>query len=137
MTERPNIVISSRDLQRLEELLEDMPTNAFPGMAELEVELARARVVEPEEIPANIVTMNSKVRFAIDGSEDVLCKTLVYPKRLDGGDERISVLAPVGSALLGLPEGGEIEWPKPGGGTMRIRVVEVVDQPERAGEFHR
>lgn len=137
MTQRPNIVISSRDLDRLEKLLEDMPANAFSGMAELEAELVRARVIEPEEVPANIVTMNSTVRFSIDDSDEVLCKTLVYPKSLDEGGEKLSVMAPVGSALLGMPEGGVIEWPRPGGGTMKIRVLEVVEQPERAGEFHR
>ncbi len=137
MTQRPKIVISSRDLQRLEKLLEDMPANAFSGMAELEAELVRAQVVEPEEIPADIVTMNSTVRFSIDDSGDELSKTLVYPKSLDDSGEKISVMAPVGSALLGMPEGGQIEWPRPGGGSMRIKVHEVVEQPERSGEFHR
>lgn len=137
MTQRPNIVISSRDLQRLEKLLEDTPANAFSGKAELEAELARARVIEPKDIPADIVTMNSTVRFSIDDSEEALCKTLVYPKSLDDSGEKISVMAPVGSALLGMPNGGVIEWPRPGGGTMQIKVHEIVEQPERAGEFHR
>ncbi len=137
MTQRPKIVISSRDLERLENLLEDMPANAFSGMAELEAELVRAQVVEPDEIPGDIVTMNSTVRFSIDGSDDILTRTLVYPKSLDESGEKVSVMAPVGSALLGMPEGGEIEWPRPGGGTMQIKVHQVVEQPERAGEFHR
>jgi regulator of nucleoside diphosphate kinase len=137
MTRRPKIVISSRDLDRLEKLLESMPANAFSGMAELETELVRAEVVDPEEIPGNVVTMNSTVRFSIDDSSDILCKTLVYPKNLDESGKMISVMAPVGSALLGMKEGGRIEWPRPGGGTMRIKVLEVVDQPERAGELHR
>lgn len=137
MTQRPKIVISSRDLDRLEKLLEDAPANAFPGMAELEAELVRAQVIEPNEVPGNIVTMNSTVRFSIDDSAEVLTRTLVYPKALDESGRKISVMAPVGSALLGMPEGGEIEWPRPGGGSMQIKVHEVVEQPERAGEFHR
>ena len=137
MTQRPKIVISSRDLERLEKLLEDMPAHAFSGMAELEAELVRAEVVDPDEIPGDIVTMNSTVRFSIDERDDILSRTLVYPKSLDDSGERVSVMAPVGSALLGMPEGGEIEWPRPGGGTMRIKVHQVVEQPERAGEFHR
>ena len=137
MTQRPKIVISSRDLQRLEKLLEDMPANAFSGMAELEAELTRAQVVEPEQIPDNIVTMNSTVRFSIDDSNDILLRILVYPKSLDDSGDKISVMAPVGSALLGMPEGGEIEWPRPGGGSMRIKVHEIIEQPERSGEFHR
>ncbi len=137
MTQRPNIVITSRDLQRLEKLLEDMPANAFSGMAELEAELVRAQVIEPEKIPGNIVTMNSTVRFSIDDSDEALCKMLVYPQSLDESGKKISVMAPVGSALLGMPEGGVIEWPRPDGGTMKIRVDKVVEQPERSGEFHR
>ncbi|QOC21445.1 nucleoside diphosphate kinase regulator [Wenzhouxiangella sp. AB-CW3] len=137
MTRRPKIVISSRDLDRLEKLLDSMPANAFSGMPELEAELVRAEVVEPDEIPANIVTMNSTVRFSIDGGGDMMSKTLVYPKDLDDSGQMISVMAPVGSALLGMRQGGRIEWPRPGGGTMHIEVHEVVDQPERAGELHR
>jgi len=137
MTQRPKIVISSRDLDRLEKLLEDMPAHAFSGMAELEAELVRAEVVDPDEIPGDIVTMNSTVRFSIDEGDDILTRTLVYPSSLDESGEKVSVMAPVGSALLGMPEGGEIEWPRPGGGTMRIKVHQVVEQPERAGEFHR
>lgn len=62
---------------------------------------------------------------------------LVYLQDMDGSADRISVLAPVGSALLGLTAGEHIEWPRPGGGTLKVRLVEVLYQPERAGEFHR
>ena len=62
---------------------------------------------------------------------------LVYPKDSDGSPENISILAPVGSALLGLSQGDSIEWPKPGGGLMKVRVQEVTYQPERAGALHR
>ena len=63
--------------------------------------------------------------------------TLVYPKDVNGAADRISVLAPVGSALLGLSAGDELDWPRPGGEMMTVRVLDVVYQPERAGEFHR
>jgi regulator of nucleoside diphosphate kinase len=65
------------------------------------------------------------------------CLTLVYPKDVGGEHERISVLAPVGSALLGLSVGDEIEWPRPGGGRSIVRVTDVVYQPERSGDLHR
>ena len=55
----------------------------------------------------------------------------------DSGVGGLSILAPVGSALLGLAQGEEIDWPKPGGGTLRVRIQEVTYQPERAGEYHR
>lgn len=123
-------------MNRLDKLLEALPEAAFPGKAELEAELNRADVVEPQDVPPDVVTMNSTVRFALESGEDI-CMTLVYPKDMDGSADRISVLAPVGSALLGLSTGEHIEWPKPGGGVMKVRLVEVVYQPERAGEFHR
>lgn len=137
MSSRPNIIISSRDAARLDALLESLPTAAFPGRAELEKELSRARIVEPEEVPASIVTMNSTVKFRVESSSEVFSLDLVYPKDMDSSSSKISILAPVGSALLGLSQGDEIEWPEPGGGSLRVRVEEIVYQPERAGEYHR
>jgi regulator of nucleoside diphosphate kinase len=128
--------LTSQDLDRLEALLEALPATAFPGKAELLAELDRADVVEPQDVPPDVVTMNSKVRFTLTSGED-FCLTLVYPKDIDGSADRISVLAPVGSALLGLSAGDDIEWPRPGGGMMKVHIEEVVYQPERAGETHR
>lgn len=136
MDHRPKIILSSQDLDRLEALLDSLPATAFPGKTDLRAELDRAEVVEPQAMPPDVVTMNSAVRFALESGEE-FCLTLVYPKDMDGSADRISVLAPVGSALLGLSAGDYIEWPRPGGGLMRVRIVEVVYQPERAGEFHR
>ncbi len=137
MNIRPKIVVSSLDAERLEKLLDTLPKGAFPGKNELEGELARADVVEPKEIPPTVVTMNSTVRFRVASSAEEFSLTLVYPKDADGSSQKISILAPVGSALLGLSQGDEIEWPKPGGGVLRVHIDEVVYQPERAGEYHR
>lgn len=137
VSNKPNIIISNTDLERLETLLESIPAGRFPGMDELMSELCRAEVLSPQDMPPNVVTMNSTVRFRVDGSTDEFCLTLVYPRDLDGSNDKISVLAPVGSALIGLSEGAEIEWPKPGGGTLRVRIEEVINQPERRGEYHR
>jgi regulator of nucleoside diphosphate kinase len=134
---KPKIVISATDADRLERLLESLPNRAFPGKAELEAELARAEVVDPRDIPPTVVTMNSTVRFKVASSDEEFRLTLVYPKDVDASGGTISVLAPVGSALLGLSQGDEIEWPRPGGGTLRVRIEEVLYQPERAGEYHR
>ena len=134
---QPQIVVSSRDMDRLEQLLESLPENAFPGKAALQAELDRAEVVDPRKIPPTVVTMNSTLRFGIESSGEEFCMSLVYPKDITGAADRISVLAPVGSALLGLSVGDEIEWPRPGGGTLKVRILEIVYQPERAGEFHR
>lgn len=128
--------MTSQDLSRLQTLLDALPAATFPGKTELQMELDRAEVVEPQNVPPDVVTMNSKVRFALESGEE-FCLTLVYPKDIDGNAERISILAPVGSALLGLSAGEHIEWPRPGGGIMKVRLVEVVYQPERIGEYHR
>ena len=81
--------------------------------------------------------MNSTVRFGIVDSSEAFHLTLVYPKDMDDSGEKISILAPIGSALLGMSQGDEIEWPKPGGGNVRVRIDEVTYQPERAGDLHR
>ena len=137
MNRKPRVVLTSQDLERLETLLESLPANAFPSKNELRAELDRADIVEPEQIPPTVVTMNSTVRFSIDSSGEDFCLTLAYPKDVDGTGNTISILAPVGSALLGLSTGDEIEWPRPGGGAIKVRIVEVIYQPEREGKFYR
>jgi len=137
MAQRPSILISSRDMDRLEALLAALPEHGIPGRAELEAELARADVVSPDAMPGNVVTMNSSVRFRVEGSQEEFRLILVYPKAMDDSGTTISILAPVGSALLGLAEGDEIEWPKPGGGSLKVRIEEVVEQPERSGDYTR
>ncbi len=137
MNTRPKVIISATDAERLERLFEAMPGDAFPGKAELEAELERAEVVDSKDIPPSVVTMNSKVRFKVESSNEEFCLTLVYPKDVDATGGTISVLAPVGSALLGLSQGDEIEWPKPGGGILRVRIDEILYQPERSGAYHR
>ncbi|MBC7216210.1 MAG: nucleoside diphosphate kinase regulator [Burkholderiaceae bacterium] len=134
---KPQITLSSLDLERIEALLAALPASVFPGKAELQAELDRADVVEPQDIPPTVVTMNSTVRFAIAETGKEFCLTLVYPRDMDGSADRISILAPVGAALLGLSVGDELTWPGPGGKTMTVRVQEVVYQPERAGDLHR
>lgn len=131
------IVLTTRDFDRLEALLRSLPPKSAPERATLERELERAEVVAPEDIPPNVVTMNSTVRFSIADSDEDFRLTLVYPKDVGGEPDRISVLAPIGSALLGLSVGDELDWPRPGGGMTRVRVVDVLYQPERSGELHR
>jgi len=137
MNSKPNIVVSSLDLDRLEDLLATLPERDFPGKAALQAELDRADVLEPGEMPPDVVTMNSTVRFALQDSGESFDQTLVYPKDADGSPGRISILAPVGSALLGLKAGDRIDWPGPGGKPLTVRIFDIVYQPERAGELHR
>lgn len=137
MPVRPKVIISSLDVERIEKLLETLPAGSFPGRNALEEELARAEIVEPQNLPPTVVTMNSTVRFEVESSSEEFRLTLVYPKDVDASGTTISILAPVGSALLGLSQGDAIEWPKPGGGTLRVRIKEVAYQPERTGDYHR
>ena len=137
MDKKPAIIVSTLDMDRLDTLLESLKENDFPGKTDLRAELDRAEIVEPQQVPPTVITMNSTVRFVVESSRQEFQLTLVYPKDADSSGGTISVLAPVGSALLGLSAGDEIEWPRPGGGLMKVRIVEVVFQPERVGEFHR
>jgi regulator of nucleoside diphosphate kinase len=137
MTAKPPLMISSLDADRLDRMLQGLSADAFPGRPALEAELLRARVVEPQEVPADVVTMNSTVRFRFLHTGEAFTQTLVYPKDMDDSGAKISILAPVGTALLGLSQGDEIDWPKPGGGVVRVRIEEVAFQPERAGRYHR
>ena len=137
MSTKPNIVISSQDADRLDDLLDGLSVSEFPGKADLLAELERAEVVASEAIPPTVVTMNSTVRFRVVSTEQEFEMTLVYPKDADGSGKTISILAPVGSALLGLSQGEEIEWPRPGGGAVQVRIEEIVYQPERSGDYYR
>lgn len=129
-TKRPDITVSSTDLERLEGLLGEIRAGA-PAIADgLRAELDRARIVEPAEMPRDVVTMNSTVRFADAASGREFERTLCYPGDAATADTAVSILAPLGSALLGLAEGQEIDWPVPGGHLARIRVLRVVSQPE-------
>ncbi|MDN5924101.1 MAG: nucleoside diphosphate kinase regulator [Xanthomonadales bacterium] len=134
MSDRPAITLSSLDLDRIEALLANAPPS--PARDALQGELERANIVSPKDVPADIVTMNSTVRLCDVSSDTEMTVTLVYPR--DAGHEGVvSVLAPVGSALLGLAVGQEIDWPIPGGKTKNLRVLAISEQPEARGEFHR
>ncbi len=137
MNSLPHITVSTLDLVRLRALLDAPDVQAQPELDDLRMELDRARVVEPEAMPPNVATMNSTIKFVIEPSGKEFELTLSYPEDVRGQAGRISVLAPVGSALLGLSVGQEIEWPVPGGKTVRVRVIDVSYQPERSGELTR
>ncbi len=124
----PPIVVSTLDQARLTRLLSSETYRRVPGAEALMSEIDRATVVEPTEVPPDVVTMNSTIRFADDASGSEFRLTLVYPNEA-GAAERISVLAPAGSALLGLSRGQSIVWQVPGGRKLNLRVLEVVRQP--------
>ena len=137
MSQSPSITLSSRDFDRLDALLDAPQWQNHPTAQALRGELDRANVLAPEEVPADLVTMNSTVTCLdeIGGKERVL--TLSYPADADAAQGRVSVFAPVGAALLGLAIGQSIDWTTPDGKPLRLRVTAISFQPEAAGDFHR
>ncbi|MGE8281464.1 MAG: nucleoside diphosphate kinase regulator [Stenotrophomonas sp.] len=133
----PSIIVSTRDMARLEALLDSPALSRHPAAVALAQELERAQVLPPEEIPAGIVTMHSRVDCEDELHNEKHSLTLVYPHEADFDKGRVSILAPVGSALLGLSVGQTIDWTAPGGRQLRLRVTAVHYQPEAAGDFHR
>lgn len=127
--DQPSITVTEHDYDRIDALLTKAGDNA-PGILELRAELERADVVAAEEMPADIVTMNSLVAFENVDTGKSFELALVYPKDIDGSAGKVSILAPVGSALLGLTVGQTIQWQLPGGNVLKLKVLEVRDQPE-------
>ena len=137
MSTKPSLILTRLDVQRLERLIEslDEKTQDSPGVLALQDELDRAeQVVGHEEVPAGVVTMNSRVHCRDEVSGKDYHLTLVYPKDA-GAEGTVSILAPMGSALLGLSVGEQIDWPVPGGKTLKLKLLEVEYQPEAAGDF--
>ena len=138
-TRRPSLLLSRLDVERIEELLEQPQFRGLDSGA-LRGELERAEVAELAAMPGDVITMNSVARVRVDDAELGSHErelALVYPRDADGSADKVSILAPVGSALLGLRTGDSIDWPMPGGRTARLEVLAIRYQPEAAGELHR
>nr|WP_321274046.1 nucleoside diphosphate kinase regulator [uncultured Vibrio sp.] len=135
MSESNPIYISNIDINRITAMLDKMPSVAAE-LVKLEEELDRAIVLEPEEMPDNVVRMNSTVEFKFSGDEKILTRTLVYPQDLKSSDD-ISIFAPVGSALIGLSIGQKLDWPMPNQQTKTIEIVNVTFQSEQSGALTR
>lgn len=127
-----SIIISERDYNDLVNMLESLSTAEFKKASFLEEEMLRADIVEPGNLPAEVVSMNSTVRYVDMESGEMLGVRVTYPWDSNIDEGKISVLAPLGSALLGLGVGQEISWPLPNGRTKYLRVVEVEKEGEVA-----
>ncbi len=128
MSNDRSIVVTDRDLALLRRLR---------NHAQLESELERADIVDALDVPSDVVTMNSRVVFEDEATGKTTEVTIVFPQDADLGLGRVSVLAPVGTALLGLAEGDSIVWPFPDGSSRCLRVVAVTFQPEAAAPRNR
>jgi len=128
------IYITEADMQRLRPLIEGMK-NSRDDLRALETELKQARIVAPADVPPDVITMNTKARLRdLDTGEEMVF-TVVFPGNASIEHDRISVVAPIGTAMLGHRVGDEFSWEVPAG-LVRLRVEEVLYQPEAAGHYH-
>jgi regulator of nucleoside diphosphate kinase len=118
-------------LQRLVESSRLSRQRDAKHLDDLEQELDRAAVMKADEIPSDVVTMNSRVKVKDLNSGRVTTYQIVFPAEADIAKNRISVLAPIGTGLLGYSAGTTIEWQVPSG-MRRFRILEVEYQPEAA-----
>lgn len=133
------IIITSLDQGRLAALLNSATIQQGPDrdrLAELRSEIERAVIVEPGDVPANVATMRSRLRVLDLGTGERHEYELVYPNEADITKGLISILAPIGTALLGFRAGDTVEWPVPSG-TRKLKIEAVLYQPESAGDLHR
>lgn len=125
------IYITEADIQKLKKLVDDEADNTADKqhVLDLGMELARAQIVSADQLPGDVITMNSKVLLRIDGAQEEV--SLVYPNEADVAANSISVLSPIGTAILGYREHDRFEWNVPSG-TAKVEVLKVVYQPEAA-----
>lgn len=121
----PSITLSKRDAARLEALLDAPQWQNDPTAEALAGELVRAEVVDEADMPADVVGLNSRVDCVDDNTGEQRTLTLVFPHEADASAGKVSVMAPVGSALLGLSVGQSIDWVNPQGRPLRLRVTAV------------
>ena len=118
-------------------LIENCPHN-HPDkkyLLELEKELDRCKVIEPRNVPPDVITMNSKVHLTDMNSGEKITYILVFPEHANLKARKISILAPIGTALIGYSVGDIIEWEVPAG-IVQLKVDEISYQPEAAGDYH-
>ena len=132
-----SIHITRFDKTRLMALLRglDAAHESREEVEDLERELERGTEVESTEVEPDVVTMNSTVRVTDLDAKTTHLYTIVFPSDADFEKGRISILSPLGTALLGYRAGEVVEWEMPRG-TRRLRIEELVYQPEAAGDFH-
>lgn len=119
---KKTLFISERDYQSLLPLIEKYDT---PAAEALDNELGRAKIVRNTELPVDVVAMDSQVTFIDLDTAEESTVTLVYPANANIEKMKISILSPVGTALIGLRVGGKIDWPLPSGKIRHLQVVAV------------
>ena len=131
------LYLTRADYQRLNDVLRASLLDRREDLGDLtrlQEEIKRAKIVEPSEIPGDIVTMNSRVRLRDLDSGEQMQVSLVYPAAADAAANKISILAPIGTAILGYRTGDKVEWEVPAG-VRRLKIDDVLYQPEASGDF--
>ncbi len=137
-SELPEIHVTEQDLRRLRAVVDQYAHGELAESADaLDFELERARIVAQREVPSDVVTMRSRAVFENLQTGRRRELELVYPNEADPSAGKVSILAPAGVALLGLRVGSTISWPMGGGRSARLKLIEVLYQPELAGELDR
>ena len=120
---RPAIIINEFDAERIDRLLEQPAYANSPVANALNDELDRAQMCAPEDMPHDVVSMNSQVKFRDLTTGEERVRTLVFPANMTDSATQLSVMAPVGAALLGLRTGSTIHWELPGGTSTHLEAV--------------
>jgi regulator of nucleoside diphosphate kinase len=133
LMKKRNIIITAPDHARLSDMIAfgHMSPREHAGVHALEAELARAEIVAPETVPPDVITMNSRARMLDLDTGEHMDFTLVFPDEVDLAEGKISVLAPVGTGMLGYRVGDSFELGAPNG-KRRLKVINVTFQPEAA-----
>jgi|SRR5690606_34454144 len=124
----PKITLTENDYLRLDHIL------GYGEFEDLEFEVSRAKVISSEEVPSDLITMHTHFRYQNLTDNKLGEMTIVYPDEANLDERKISVLAPLGSAFIGLREGDEVEWPFPDGSLKRLKVLKVLSSGERGSE---
>ena len=132
-------VIPYTDHRRIRSLLnQPLPAHdgpRAPQFGPLRQRIRKARVVSPNDVPRNVVTMNSRLVLRnLNSGESITC-TLAYPQELDLRRQQVSVATPLGANMLGKRVGQIVHWPA-GAKVRRLRIQQVLYQPEAAGDYH-
>ena len=136
--EKREIYITEYDADRLKDLISEAKRLVPRGneyLESLEAELDRSHLVVPTEVPPDVITMNSKVCLVDLDTNEEMVYTLVFPQDADIDQSKISILAPVGTAMLGYRVGDVFTWQVPDG-VRRLKVKQILYQPEAAGDYH-
>jgi len=133
---QPSIFITTKDAEKLRKLIREAFHSEYRGseyLKKLAEEMEKASVVNPDQIPADVITLNSRARLEDQATKEEMVYTLVFPEDADVSQGKISILAPIGTAMLGYKTGDTFEWDTPGG-KRTLRVKEILYQPEASGD---